>query len=152
MPIRLADAADLDLVTALRLDFIADVRRVDRASLDGPFASDTATFIKEGHQQGILHSWLAEEDGATAGIVSLVLHAVPPRPEERSCREGYVINMFVTPPFRRQGLGRDLLDACRLGAQELELRRLVLHFTDEGRPLYEQAGFVTDDAWLQLQL
>jgi len=152
MLIRRADTADLDLVTSLRLDFIADVRRLERRSLEGSFAAATRAFVTDGHELGTVLSWLAEEDGAAAGIVSLVLHAVPPRPEEPRIKEGYVINMFVTPPFRRRGLGRDLLERCRRDAEALALRRLVLHFTEEGRPLYEQRGFITDDAWLQLPL
>lgn len=152
MLIRRADTADLDLVTSLRLDFIADVRRLDRQSLDGAFAAATETFVGEGHADGTVLSWIAEEAGAAAGIVSLVLHTVPPRPEEPRTREGYVINMFVAPAFRRRGLGRALIDRCRSDAESMGLRRLVLHFTAEGRPLYEQVGFVSDDAWLQLPL
>jgi len=152
MLIRRADPGDLDLVTSLRLDFIVDVRRLDRPSLDGRFADETALFVQRGHADGTLHSWLAEEDDAVAGLASMVLHTVPPRPEEPRCREGYLINMFVTPPFRRRGVARLLLDRVRADAEAMDLRRLVLHFTAEGKPLYDKAGFVDDANWLQLPL
>ena len=84
--------------------------------------------------------------------MSLLLLDLPPRPSDLRTREGYVLNMYVAPHARRQGIGRALFDALLADAAELDLRRLLLQATDDGRPLYEQAGFANDGSFLTLRL
>ncbi len=97
-------------------------------------------------------SWLAEADDAPVGLVSVVVHEVPPRPDDVRTREGLVVNMFVRTAHRRQGIGRLLLGACLRGARGLGLRRLNLYATPDGRPLYADRGFVTRDNWMVLDV
>jgi GNAT superfamily N-acetyltransferase len=150
MPIRLADDADLDLVTDLRLAFLADHRGVDPSTFAADFVTDTLAFVTHHHRAGTLLTWLADDDGTPAGIVSMLLRTVPPRPEARGTTEGYVINLYVPPDRRRRGVGRELFDALLRHARAERFRRLVLHYTDDGLPLYQEAGFAPDDRWLQL--
>jgi hypothetical protein len=58
--------------------------------------------------------------------------------------DGRLGRMAVLPPWRRQGLGRQLLDAvmdyaCRAGYQPISL-----HAQTAVRGFYEQAGFVAE--------
>jgi GNAT superfamily N-acetyltransferase len=52
-----------------------------------------------------------------------------------------VLNVYTEPQHRRQGLARKLmlvvLDWCRAN----RVRPVILHSSDEGRPLYESLGF-----------
>lgn len=153
--IRPATTADLDTVTRLRLAFLADLRRDQHpgAALDAEFADATATFLAGASRAGRLHSWLAETAGGADrrhGIVSVLLFPVPPRPDDRRPYDGYIINMYVAPERRHQGIGRALLDACLASAPALGIRRFWLHATEDGRPLYDRAGFSTNPAWMEL--
>lgn len=151
MRIREAADDDQDLVARLRLAFLADESGPEAVS--EALAADTVAFLQVEHDAGRLRSWLAEDDGGRCvGVVSLLLHAVPPNPRVRSDAEGYVVNMYVEPAHRRQGVGHALLDALLAGGREQGLRRITLHASDAGRPLYESAGFTTDDTWLKLFL
>ena len=146
------DATDLDTLCRLRVAFIADHhgRRVE--DLDADFTRQTRDFLTEQQQAGSIHSWLAL-DGATAvGAVSLLVFRMPPRPGDPRTAEGYVINMFVAPSHRRRGIGRELFAACCASADRLQLRRLLLHATPDGRPLYTAFGFAPNDAWLELPI
>jgi GNAT superfamily N-acetyltransferase len=86
------------------------------------------------------------------GVVTMLLLDLAPRPEDTSGLEGYLINMFVVPGHRRRGVGRQLLAECHREARELGLRRLLLHATDDGRSLYERAGFTPNSRWMELVL
>lgn len=150
--IRVAGADDLDELCRLRLAFIGDVRHVDPATFDPAFVDATRTFFLDAMQVGRIRSWLAVVGDRAVGLVSVVVADVPPLPGRREVREGYVINAYVAPEGRRRGTGRALLDAALASADELGLRGFHLYATEDGRPLYEQAGFVPDDRFLVRRL
>jgi GNAT superfamily N-acetyltransferase len=152
--VRPASPDDLAEVVRLRIAFIADVRGVDVATLAPEFATTTDEFLRDRAHAGRLHSWLAtaSEGGPAVGLVSVLVTDAPPLPEELRSIEGYVVNMFVEPEARRRGHGRALLDAVLTAAPGFGLRRLWLHSTDDGRPLYEATGFASDPRWMARRL
>jgi GNAT superfamily N-acetyltransferase len=164
MAVRVREAGidDLDTVARLRLAFLAEHRSTTPEALGPGFTKRTAAFVRRHHDDGSLRSWLAVADtgdggpysngGTTIGIVSLLVLAMPPRPGDDRDDEGYVINMYVVPHARREGVGRALFDECLAWARGYGLRRLLLVATELGRPLYETAGFRTNDAWMELRL
>jgi GNAT superfamily N-acetyltransferase len=152
MSIREATPADLDVVAALRLEFLAEHRGVDPMTFTTEFRATTSEFLRRHSESGTSRSWLAERDGDAVGVVTMLVLDLAPRPEDVSGLEGYIINMYVAPRHRRQGLGRELLTACRGEADQSGLRRLLLYATDDGAPLYERAGFRHNERWMELPL
>ena len=153
MRIRPATDADLELAATLRLAFLADHRGIRPVDLDPAFVAHTRRFVADRHRAGDLLTWLAVDDAdVTPGVVSMLLRSVPPRPEALATTEGYLINLYVAPEHRRRGIGQRLLDTCLAHAADHRFRRLVLHATDAGRPMYEAAGFVRSDRWFELDL
>lgn len=152
MEIRQAGESDLDTVVQLRLEFLAAHRDVHPESFSSEFTAGTRAFIFRKHEAGSLRSWVAEATGRTVGVVSMLLLDLAPRPEDVSGREGYIINMYVDPYHRRQRIGRALLEECLSAAEKLELRRLLLYASDEGRPMYATAGFSANQDWMELPL
>ncbi len=134
----------------LRLRFLAEHRAVPSAPLPDAFRTTTREFFLRHEASRTSLSWLAEQDGVAVGVVSMLLLDLAPRPDDLSGRDGYVINMYVEHAHRRCGVGRKLLGAILDGAAELGLRRLVLSATDDGRQLYERAGFRPNANWLEL--
>jgi len=150
--VRDATTADLELVAELRLQFLAEHRGIDRGDLSEGFRATTVDFLRRHDEAGTGRSWLAVHGDVPIGVVTMLLLDLAPRPEDASGHEGYLINMYVDPAHRRGGVGRELLTAVRRCAEELGLRRLVLYATDEGRPLYERAGFGPNEQWMELRL
>ena len=55
------------------------------------------------------------------------------------------IGMVLTrPEYRRQGLARRLMEDAIVAAERRGIQALKLDATDEGRPLYENLGFVVE--------
>ena len=54
---------------------------------------------------------------------------------------GSLFDVWIEPPFRRQGLGRTLMDAIRVEGQKQGLRFLLLRTSEARRPFYEACGF-----------
>lgn len=150
--IRRALPDDLEVVVALRLRFLAEHRGVEPAELPPDFRATTAEFLRRQTEAGTAISWLADRGGRTAGVVTMLLLGLPPRPEDDTGTEGYIVNMYVSPAHRGAGIGRALLEACLDAARALPLRRVVLHATADGRPLYTGMGFTPNPAWMELRL
>jgi GNAT superfamily N-acetyltransferase len=148
--IRAAMAEDQERMAQMRVTFLEDVRGGE--ALADEFVAAPRAFVLEVHTAGRLLSWIAEEDGAWLGVVSMLLHRTPPHPDFPQMVEGYLVNMYVDPSQRGRGIGRALLVACRAEGIGLGLRRLYLHTTEPGRPMYESAGFVPDARWMHLHL
>ncbi len=132
---RMAETEDLGIVTALRAAFLADLRSMIAAEFAPTFVEQMRSFVETSFRQGRLRSWLAVDQDQPAGIVSMLLHDMRPLPEDARTLEGYLVNMYVKPEHRRQGIGKALLDECLADALSSGLRRLNLHATDAARPL-----------------
>jgi GNAT superfamily N-acetyltransferase len=155
--IREASADDVDLLARMRMHFLAERTGTPLEEVLAELAEPMRDFFADLLAKGTVWSWLAEapeprDDGLCAGIVSMLLGPVAPRPREARTLEGHVINMFVLPDHRSAGLGRRLLDAALDAAEGRGVRTVVLHAAPDGRPLYESTGFRPHPDWLELPL
>lgn len=133
----------------LRLAFIADLRETTVEALSTTFVEATAAYLRDVTAADRIRSWLAEgPDGDPVGVVSVLSNDAPPLPEDVRATEGYVVNMWVAPAARRRGIARALLAAAMEAADAEGWRRLYLHATDDGQPLYVEAGFRPDSRWM----
>ncbi len=90
-------------------------------------------------ESGALALFVAVDDGAVAGTVSLDCGLPPNQPHR-----GDVCKMMVDPRIRRRGLARRLMVALECEAVERGLSLLVLDTRtgDAAQALYRAAGFV----------
>ncbi len=110
----------------------------------------TAWFT-EAVADGRYRSWIAEELGAAIASGSLLVYAAIPRPGSDSDREGRVQSVYVDPNARRRGIARTLMHEIVAYARTAPLIRLVLHPSDDARPLYAGLGFsALDEMGLRL--
>jgi GNAT superfamily N-acetyltransferase len=150
--IRDATSDDLDLVAVLRLAFLAELRSIHSEDLPADLATRTAAFLRRHHDAGTIRTWIAEGADGCLGLVSMLLLEMAPMPDDPRELDGYLINMYVAPSARRDGVGRALLERCMVDARTIGVHRLLLFSTDDGRAMYESAGFSADDRWLDLEL
>ena len=91
---------------------------------------------------GSYFGFVIEDGGVPVAGIGLMVIDWPPHPSHPSdSRRGYVLNVYVEPTHRKQGLARRLMDLA-----DAELRRrgvtfAILHATAMGRPLYERLGW-----------
>lgn len=98
---------------------------------------------------GRFHVWLAYVRGEAVASSGLVPFERPPAPYDLSGLEGYVLNMFTLPAWRGRGLSRALLTELMVFARQLGMRKLWLHASEAGRPLYERMGFAPEPTALE---
>lgn len=99
-------------------------------------------WVRDRLARGEYLGWLVvtPDDFAAAGV-GLWVREHPPNPADMSGRRGYIFNVYTYPDYRRRGLARHLvlesLDWCR----ENGIQAVTLHYSDEGRSIYEALGF-----------
>lgn len=136
--VRLADVSDAPRVAPLFSAYrefyrqAPDLPRAERFLRERLAAHESTIFLAE-----------AREAGALLGFAQLY-----PSFSSVRCRPVWILNdLFVVREARSLGVGRALLDAIVVAAQQRELAYVMLstaHDNVAAQALYERAGFVLD--------
>jgi GNAT superfamily N-acetyltransferase len=95
-----------------------------------------------GADAGELCYFVAEADGRIVGsAVALTVTSFTNELETGPPR-GYLANIFVEKPWRKQGIARDLTSAALDWLRSIGCAFVHLRASEFGRPLYESMGFV----------
>ncbi|CTQ72947.1 GNAT family N-acetyltransferase [Roseibium alexandrii] len=93
-------------------------------------------------QSGSYFGFIAEVDGAAVGGVGLMVVDWPPHQLNPDVlQRGYVLNVFVEPEHRGQGIAKDMMAASDAAFQKRNVTHAVLTATDQARPIYEKDGW-----------
>ena len=139
---RKADRADVGALVDLRIEFMRIVKDSGlpdearwRAELAARFAFELAS------QE--LVAWICLDAGAVVASSGLACPASDAARAELGLGPGeaLILNMFTLPPYRRRGIAAELLRLSIGEARSRGLAKLRLQSTDDGRSLYERAGF-----------
>ena len=134
---------DLDLVCRHREEmFRASGHSEDvLAAMAGPYRDWQEKSLRDGSYSG----FIAEEDGSAVGGIGLMEIAWPPHPlHPDQARRGYVLNLFVEPDKRGQGIAKRLMAEAEAEFLRRGLSYAILHATRQARPLYEKDGLGAD--------
>jgi GNAT superfamily N-acetyltransferase len=140
--VRRATVDDIDVLVEARMAFVTEFADVDDADSE---RASLIEYLGRSLESEAFLVWVVEEEGrvtATAGMV-VYERMMRSRGAGVGC-EGYILNVYTYPEFRRRGQGRLAMQALMDCARERRIR-LTLLSTDDGRSLYEQLGFTHDD-------
>ena len=148
--IREATSADLKIVVHHRRSMFFDMGYRDEAALAAMEAT-SEPFLAKGLANGSYRGWFVEDSGrvvAGGGIIIFEYHSSPSDPNPK---RPLVVNMYTEPDYRRRGLARRLMEIMIAWCKQEGFGSVLLHASDEGRPLYEALGFVpTNEMRLKL--
>jgi ribosomal protein S18 acetylase RimI-like enzyme len=112
--------------------------------------SATVSYLRDAIPRGEYLAWVAEVPGSPPLIIGgagVQLRRILPRPRPGSDDlelgpEAIVLNVYVESSWRRRGVADALMRALLQELAQQNVRRIVLHASDDGRRLYERLGFV----------
>ncbi len=127
-------------------DIIAQQRRAMFEDMGMTVADESVTlfnaWVRGKMTKGDYLGWfITLPDGDVIAGAGLWLIEWPPTPMDVATTRGYILNMFVHPDYRHQGLARRLMDTILAYCAEQRIRVILLHASSKGRPLYESLGF-----------
>ena len=149
LQLRRATAADLAVLAHHRVSMVRDMRAI-APEHETALRDSAIVDLRDAMESGDYVAWLVHRVDQPHQVVAgagVQLRRLLPRPDDSGRqvvrgREGIVLNMYVERDYRRRGIARSLMAAIIAWAREGHVARLVLHASDEGRPLYEAMGFV----------
>lgn len=140
--IREATPADIDIVLHHRLSMFRDMGYHDDVVLSA-MLDTSRPYFAERLEDGRFHAWLVENNDhkVIAGGGLLILD-YPSSARDPSSKRPMIVNVFTEVQYRRKGIARQLMTIMIEWCRERGFGLVVLHASDDGRPLYEQLGFV----------
>ena len=85
-------------------------------------------------------------------IGSLCLFTRIPYKENLSGLEGYILNIYTSPQFRKCGFANKILDNIIEYSQKNNIKRLWLNSSKQGKKLYAKRGFSQKENEMELFL
>jgi GNAT superfamily N-acetyltransferase len=87
-------------------------------------------------------AWIAVAEGRIVGMSGLVFLEKPPTDRNRYGVEAYIMNMYTVPEWRSKGVATSILNELIHFVKTTKARRIWLNTTQDGRHMYERAGFI----------
>lgn len=140
--LRLATVADAPLLAYQRRAMFVATGALVPEDADALEAA-VRRYVERALPAGTFHAWIVEVNGVPVAGGGLQLRTLMPRPGHLGgAPEGLIVSMWTEPAHRRRGLGRRIVHAILAWCAERGIRRVTLHASNDGRPLYEAFGFV----------
>lgn len=147
--IRLAALDDLDELIRLRLDFLQEVGNLKAGDAD-ELGTALRDYLIRKMPAGEFLAWVAEDAGAIVATSGVTLFERPPNGSNLTGLEAYLSNMYTVPACRGRGIGTALVATIVAHLKATRVRRIWLHATEQGRPVYAKAGFVPGEDDMEL--
>lgn len=137
---------DFDRLMDLRLAMFGEEGMLSPDQVD-TLRDDTARWQRQ-HADRCSH-WLAWAPEGAVGCASLAWFPRLPYPGHAAGLEAYLLNVYVQPAWRRQGVAGRLVDTALAAARERGVAKVWLHASAAGRSLYLARGFGRADTYLE---
>lgn len=146
--LRFATAADAAALADHRVSMFREMGAV-RPELEDRLRSTSAAYFAAAIPRGEYVGWIGSAPGDPTPVAGagVQFRSLLPRPTLAGDGlllglEGLVLNVYTAKPWRRRGVAKFLMQTIITWAAGQGIVRLVLGASPEGRPLYEQIGFV----------
>jgi GNAT superfamily N-acetyltransferase len=137
---RLATAADAELIAGQRRSMFVDAGQAPDAGLS-LMVENFVAWVRPRLSDGSYVGWIVEEGGRVVAGAGMWLMDFPPHWMDAEPRRAYLLNFYVEPGFRGQGLAYELLKTAVEDARRRGIKVVSLHASKFGKPLYERNGF-----------
>ena len=141
LTIRQAELADVRTLVALRIALFRDLGDPACESVIALVSTAISTYLERKLLTSTYVAWLAELEGTVVATASMIILEKMPSLHNPTGLEGYLMNVYTLPAFRRQGAAETLVQAAIGFACARGIGRISLHASTQGGPLYEHLGF-----------
>lgn len=142
---------DVDSFWKLRLGLLKELGEICSDINLIELEQSTKTFFLSSINKNLI-CYGVVENNEIISIVSLCLFDRIPYPENLKGKEGYILNVYTCPGFRRQGLAKLLLQEIIIYANNHNINKLWLNSSKYGKCLYSSLGFICKNDEMVLML
>ena len=144
--IRLARISDAEVIARQRVAMFRDMGEIENPDDAAALESSARARLVEQLGSGEYVGWLAEQDATVIGGAGVLIHQYHPSPQNlRGRPTAYVLNVYIDPSHRKQGVATAVMEAIARWCAEQDIPRISLHTSEGGRRLYERLGFAASN-------
>ena len=144
--IRFACVSDAEVIAQQRVAMFRDMGELENPADAAALEASARARLIEQLRSGEYVGWLAEQDATVIGGAGALIHQYHPSPQNlRGRPTAYVLNVYIDPAYRKQGVATALMKAIARWCAEHDIPRISLHTSDAGRRLYERLGFAASN-------
>ncbi|MEP6763641.1 MAG: GNAT family N-acetyltransferase [Gemmatimonadaceae bacterium] len=150
--VRLATVEDAAIIAVHRAQMFYDMGSLVDELLE-PMKDATIAYLQRTIPVGEYVGWLAYEPHNPMRIVGgagVLIRQIPPfatidasgNRRIAKGKQGLVVNVYAHPSVRRRGVATLVMNEILDWSSRERIDRLVLHASEQGKPLYEKIGFI----------
>lgn len=147
---RKATIEDIDDLIKLRITFIKEIMNIDHDHDDQLVGEALKDYFNKTLKDNNFISWLAIEDDKIVGTSGLSFYTLPPSYKNVTGNVAYIMNMYTIPSYRGRGIATYLFEKIVLEAKSRGFKKICLHATEMGKPLYTKFGFKETSGEMEL--
>lgn len=136
-----AEEYDIDALVHYRVELFREMGKITPDIDLDAFKDELYIYYKK-HLNVDHIAWVYKEDGEIVAISGMNILSKPPRTNNFTGREAYIMNIYVAPSYRRKGIAKSLMDQLLEDAKSRGINDITLIASEKGQPLYEAMGFV----------
>lgn len=150
---RKATINDLDDLVRLRIEFLKEVQKIETRQYS---EEELSTALREYLSKSIINdefvAWLAISESEIIATSGLCFFQITPGFTLIDGKIAYILNIYTLPNWRGKGIGKQVFDHILQEAIGRGYKRISLHASDDGRPIYEKFGFRLTGDEMELRL
>jgi GNAT superfamily N-acetyltransferase len=135
----------------LRMELFKELGEIKESTDINALKSATENFFIKETDNGFI-CWLAECDGQIVGSSGLTIFKRPPYEGNLYGLEGYIMNIYTIPQYRKKGIATIIVKEIINYVKKINVKKLWLHSSNNGRYVYEALGFKSNDSEMELFL
>ena len=135
----------------LRMELLKELEEINRKTDISELESATKQYYLS-HINKDLISWGILHENKLVAIGSLCLFERIPYEENLNGLEGYILNIYTYPKFRKQKFANCILNEIINYASKIHVKRLWLNSSEQGKKLYVERGFIKKENEMELFL
>lgn len=138
---RKATNLDIQLIVDYRIIFLTELQGRQTKEKESDLRKVlTEYFIKSINNNSYI-GWIAEIDDKPIGFGGMVIQEIPGNFSLMNGLEGYILNMYTVPEYRKNGICKSLLKILIDEGKKLGLNKAYLHASNDGIDIYRKKGF-----------
>lgn len=141
---------DIEELVRTRLIVLRAANKLPDGTDMSAVEQESYAYYNHALQTGEHTAYLAYDNGTFIGAGGVSFYQVMPTYHNPSGKKAYIMNMYVAPEYRRQGIAFHILDLLVKDVKARGVSQIALEATDMGRPLYEKYGFISSKHEMKL--
>jgi GNAT superfamily N-acetyltransferase len=150
---RKATINDLDELVRLRIEFLKEVQAIEtREHSEEELATSLREYLYKNLQNDEFVAWLAIYGTEIVATSGLCFYQITPGFTLIDGKIAYILNIYTLPNQRGKGIGKQIFDHILQEAIGRGYKRISLHASEDGLPVYEKFGFRLTGDEMELRL